>query len=470
MSVSDFPSEDEDGWDNESMESDLEIENTLFDKILSENKDLHLIDGKGMILCIDKKIDDVYVRYAINTDHLSGQTALAWGIDRESCIEITVNYGQIMEIKEILPKSKVMHQIINIAKRFLNAEADLEEWSIACTEQAFSGNRLVQFVSYMWFKIVDLHMHCMICDCKHEDGICMINPTVCMKPLCMYSSQLCREFIEDFDLGGGIRGGQVKLLRLFFVMATMSDRIASVLSPWPIVYANDQSVLIDKSTSVDKLREIVKYMNPDPVKCAMCKGPDCLKCNLESWIMTSNRSAILSLQDYQRNELFKTEHQYLLISNPPELEEKFQQLKRTHGSKFFYHGSPTDNWHSILRNGFFVASGSSMQLHGAAHGSGVYVAHQMTTAAGYTREISRGYGSGFSVDKEFKMLFVAVCEVIDDFEIVKEHGWCKVVPDAAYIVPRFLLGYKTYPKSLGIMDSTSELVHKWCVDTMETFN
>jgi hypothetical protein len=462
MSVSD------DDWDNSSLESEVAIDSKMFDIILNESSNLHLVEKKGMVLCIDRKSDDVLVRYAINTDHLNGQTALAWGIDKDVCIEITVDYGLDIQIKNIAFCGKVTHQIQNIARCFLDNKADLEDWGISCHDEAFSGNRLLKFISYMWFRFIDLHMHCMICDCKHDDGICMINPTVCMKPLCMYSTQLCKEFIEDFDLGGGIRGGQVKLLRLFFIIAAMSDRYAAILSPWPIIYANDQSILIDKTTPIEKLRDIVKYMNPDITKCVKCTGMGCIKCSLESWILSSNRSAILSLQDFQRSELFKTEHQYLLISNPPELEQNFQGLKKIHGSKFFYHGSPTDNWHSILRNGFFVASGSSMQLHGAAYGHGVYVAHQMDTAAGYTRVISRNLDG--EVDKEFKMFFVAICEVIDNFDIVKDHGWCKVIPDASYIVPRFLLGYTAYPRGMSILDSTSELVHKWCVDTMDQFN
>ncbi len=45
----------------------------------------------------------------------------------------------------------------------------------------------------------------------------------------------------------------------------------------------------------------------------------------------------------------QTPHQYVLLSAPPEKEDKFQQLKSAYGSVFAFHGSRVENWHSILR-------------------------------------------------------------------------------------------------------------------------
>ena len=44
-----------------------------------------------------------------------------------------------------------------------------------------------------------------------------------------------------------------------------------------------------------------------------------------------------------------TPFQYLLLSDSPEKEENFKRLKKEHGTVFAYHGSPIENWHSILR-------------------------------------------------------------------------------------------------------------------------
>lgn len=68
-----------------------------------------------------------------------------------------------------------------------------------------------------------------------------------------------------------------------------------------------------------------------------------------------------------------TPHQYLLLSAPPEKETIFRELKAKHGSTFAFHGSSMENWHSILRRGLVNASGTRLQLNGAAYGSGIYL-------------------------------------------------------------------------------------------------
>jgi poly [ADP-ribose] polymerase 6/8 len=50
-----------------------------------------------------------------------------------------------------------------------------------------------------------------------------------------------------------------------------------------------------------------------------------------------------------------TKHQYLLLSDAPEKEERFRKLKKEFGSTFAFHGSATENWHSIMRKGLINA-------------------------------------------------------------------------------------------------------------------
>lgn len=107
-----------------------------------------------------------------------------------------------------------------------------------------------------------------------------------------------------------------------------------------------------------------------------------------------------------------TPYQYCLLSAPPEKEEKFRQLKQQFGSCYAYvvhdmcmylnfgvctiicnirfHGSPVENWHSILRNGLKNASGTKFQLNGAAYGSGIYISPHSATSFGYSQI---GYGT-----------------------------------------------------------------------------
>ena len=110
---------------------------------------------------------------------------------------------------------------------------------------------------------------------------------------------------------------------------------------------------------------------------------------LLDWVVTSNRSHIVALTAARRIECMKTPHQYLLVTAAPEAEERFQRMKAQHGSYFAFHGSPPENWHRILRHGLKNLSGSKLQLHGAAHGAGVYVSTDLQVAMRYVESGGR---------------------------------------------------------------------------------
>lgn len=443
----------------------------LFEKFKEHAMNIHLVENMGFILDVEKGVDNVMVKLGVLTDHLPTSSAMAWGIERDMAIELVVDWTVLgAKVVSVGPDTmRICCQVHKILENFLNGKGNIEQWAVEYSEHAFSENALVRIISYIWSRLQNLHMHCIICDEPHADGISMINPTVCRSALCAFGWQLYAKYLTNFQVLGGVRGGQNMLLRLFFVMAALSDRSKVVLSPWPTVYGEDRSVLVDASKDPEELRMIADSMEEDETKCDGCMKGMCAKCAVESWILTSNRSTILMLAEHQRNPYWSSDYQYLLLSNPPEMEEKFQDLKKLHGSRFYYHGSPTDNWHSILRNGFFVASGTDMQLHGAAHGKGVYVSDNLDTAAGYSRIIARRPGGDRDIPECFQMSFIAVCEVIDDEEVVKDHGWCKTIPQSEYIVPRFILGWKgAAPKQGGGVSSIDPRVHEWCVQTMST--
>ena len=70
----------------------------------------------------------------------------------------------------------------------------------------------------------------------------------------------------------------------------------------------------------------------------------------------------------------------------PEKEHRFQQLKQASGkeSLWSWHGGPSKNWHSIIRTGLKNMSNSKLMQHGAAYGSGIYMARDSVTSLGYS--------------------------------------------------------------------------------------
>lgn len=51
-------------------------------------------------------------------------------------------------------------------------------------------------------------------------------------------------------------------------------------------------------------------------------------------------------------------------------------------NNFYFHGSPFQNWYSIINNGLYVPKGHQI-IHGSAYGVGIYLAKQAATSLGY---------------------------------------------------------------------------------------
>jgi len=160
-----------------------------------------------------------------------------------------------------------------------------------------------------------------------------------------------------------------------------------------------------------------------------------------NWIITSNRSHLVKLPEAKRIKSMVTAHQYLLLSAPPEKEAKFRQLKEKHGSCFAFHGSSIENWHSILRQGLKNASGTKLQMNGAAYGQGIYLSPHSATSFGYCRMVggTTPTKSGNRFLDSTNVNCIAICEVINDS--IRKSGSIWVQPHEDHVVTRFFFVY-----------------------------
>ena len=85
---------------------------------------------------------------------------------------------------------------------------------------------------------------------------------------------------------------------------------------------------------------------------------------LISWLVMSNRSHIVKIPAKHQLSFMHTPHQFLLLSSAPSKEKIFQEAKKNEmqGSYFAFHGSLIENWHSILRSGLLVGTGTKHQV------------------------------------------------------------------------------------------------------------
>lgn len=167
---------------------------------------------------------------------------------------------------------------------------------------------------------------------------------------------------------------------------------------------------------------------------------------LAHWIRTSaSHVTIKPLSGSTLVPGLGTNNQYLLKHSRGK-ELKFAAARKLGKTQFAFHGSPLCNWHSILRNGLYVASGTKLQLNGTAHGKGIYCSPRLGTALGYARPSTvsfdakspnpQGVPSELLTTNTRGMQVVALIEIVGT---VKKSGDIWVVPTKAQVVLRHLM-------------------------------
>jgi hypothetical protein len=94
-----------------------------------------------------------------------------------------------------------------------------------------------------------------------------------------------------------------------------------------------------------------------------------------------------------------------------------------------YHGSRAQNWYSILKHGLRIMSDTPYMSTGAAHGVGVYVSPDASTA--------QTYASSHGTHENIRC--IAVCDLIDDPKLVTKHGTIYVVKQIELLRIRMLI-------------------------------
>ena len=336
-------------------------------------------------------------------------------------------------------------QLAAIMSGDADEEGDGAQGGAATTETAATANGgatnikqksyLVEIVRYMQSRIPTLNQRCIICDQEHLLGQ-MLKPTVCTRELCCWAFQELGVAAGATDFVATTHE-VVDMLLLFAKEAAQSHRRNQILDPYPLVFdpANRNRKVFDPDHK--DYEEVNKLISRIPTMESIVKSnagsvADALNAvspyayPLLTWIMASNRSFIVKLPETLAISQLGGE-QFLMLSSPPDKEKVFRSLRKQYGSVFTFHGSPSENWHSIVRNGLRNASGTALQLHGTAYGKGIYMSPSLGTAGGYTA------GGKFTV--------VAVCEVINH-DIKKATADIWTVANESYVTTRMLLLYR----------------------------
>ncbi|GMR59591.1 hypothetical protein PMAYCL1PPCAC_29786 [Pristionchus mayeri] len=328
-----------------------------------------------------------------------------------------------------------------------------------------SPNEAGSFFLMLYEQLVErlrtLTEFCMVCGSKLYAGGLL--PSICAGELCQYQYQ-------ELGLLDGLTTPRVSapvlsLLLMAFNAAVSSPRWKDILTPAPS--ARDRDRLLKEAKQlykkVDKKWGFVES-GLDVHSVLACAMP-CAKEILNSpstyqnfkkatpsvaefleWLVISNQSYLELVPQKYNVDYLKTPHQFVFVADTPQKQAEFDELVKSNGRKtrYLFHGSRMENWHSIIRSGLRNMSGTKYQLVGAAHGAGIYLSNHLATSYHYCTRFDVGNVSENCVNNkccmssvtEGGMTLLAVVEVVDtpqtyrynkdNIVVVLEEKWCSI--------------------------------------------
>ena len=339
----------------------------------------------------------------------------------------------------------------------------MEELSLCALERLEEDGALACTLRYAHLRLATLNDFCGICDLKHVFGS-MLRPTVCTRALCAHQLSAFGEML----VGATSLATHAEVLDLLVAttsLAAKSPRAEDVLAPRPQLDASgtpgaiaDVRAVLLKFPTFERINTAALDSTESGMKAIDTLLEKCDKraSQLLRWIIASNPAHLVSIPEPNRLQRLGTRHQFVMLSAPPEKQKRFDQLKQQHGSRFAWHGSRPENWHSILRMGLRNASGTKLQLNGAAYGNGIYLSTSVSYSENYSNmarprqppaaakaaaalsSAAADSQNAFLVGRELRL--IALCEVAQDPLITKNSNiW--VAPNEDAVVTRFLFAF-----------------------------
>eukprot|EP00698_Gefionella_okellyi_P004895 TRINITY_DN14524_c0_g1_i1.p1 TRINITY_DN14524_c0_g1~~TRINITY_DN14524_c0_g1_i1.p1 ORF type:complete len:609 (-),score=127.86 TRINITY_DN14524_c0_g1_i1:51-1877(-) len=412
---------------------------------------------------------DIIVRIPVNLSWLGKQTASIWGIDNTRTVIVDLQIAEPFYLRgRDRPKVKVYQTTdTDFSQRHVNEHSFGLQWLVQKRveyqmtwpirdEDTNPEEWLPSVVAHCCDAVRHCNKSCMIC---HENlEYVGLKPAVCGKPLCTFSHM---QFGLGEDVVSALNAHPEVMDLLISLTVSASNADVNRFNPYPAGLevtireegAKDVKVLSfmkgpDLDTDRDNVRvqqalahftevqRMASFPNSKKLQEAL-DVHDRLTFPLLRWIISSCRAHLAPLAPSDRFSEMNTPFQFVFLSTPPEIEQKFTALKKEHGSILAWHGSTFSNWHSIFRMGLKNYSGHKLQSHGAAYGAGIYLAADAATSLGYAHNVN-GWDKSLLGKTTFQGL--ALCEIID----YKVDGQAKysanpyyVIPDEDHVLTRF---------------------------------
>jgi len=349
------------------------------------------------------------------------------GTSNEYFAQILVSEG--FDAKKVHNALVMFNNSIEDARSFLQTGLNVNEVEIPISYLECPVLYLILEICEIYFDLPD---HCCICRQSLDNQ--GLKPASCSKDLCLFGLSSIgvgnKVFLE-------IQRDPIACDLVFSVFCSAIN--TGFLKPFPPMFSSDDAANHQKLFGLIKdfpsMKSILStYHNENE----MVAGLGSQKAELLRWVLLSNRSQFISIpQDMSlSSNLGKNSFQFMALMSTPEKEKKFRALQQKHGSLFLFHGSATDRWYSILRNGLKNASGTSLQANGAALGAGIYFAMEAQTSMGYSRSTANAYHNSVISNKD-AFTIISLCQVAQVPEL-KNHGWAHTLTNEDAVIVRFV--------------------------------
>ncbi|GMS79290.1 hypothetical protein PENTCL1PPCAC_1465, partial [Pristionchus entomophagus] len=325
-----------------------------------------------------------------------------------------------------------------------------------------TGSFFSEVYEAMTERMKTLTEFCMVCGAKLYCGGLL--PSICDGELCQYQYQ-------ELGVNGGLSTPRVSpsvlaLLITAFNAAVTSARRADILTPAPSA-RNKEGLKEEAKKMYEMMDRKWTFMETgghdvhSMLSCAMPCSKEILKsagnykefkttwpnlAEFVEWLTISNQSYLEEVPSNLKVDYLQAEKQYLFVADSPAKQAEFDALKAANGGKtrYLFHGSRNENWHSIIRSGLKNMSGTKYQLVGAAYGAGIYLSPQMSTSYHYSSRFDERNIADKCLNNKCCMASVseggftllAVVEVVDNPDayqhnkdhivVVKEEKWCSL--------------------------------------------
>lgn len=146
---------------------------------------------------------------------------------------------------------------------------------------------------------------------------------------------------------------------------------------------------LNKYKDIDALDDISKHLEKNKISklitiCNTAKDDNEIVDQIGFQLYRFIRFILISADvDIQPDKICGPKVNCFKVIHKIEKEEAYRKVVGNN-TRFLYHGSGSDCWYSIIRNGLKVASSTGMMFNGAALGKGIYTASNYITSSGYS--------------------------------------------------------------------------------------